>query len=138
MPCMSITLTYSGTTTQLGNRLVWTDEFAWSPVAQVTEPGTTGALLVHVGARTAGRPITLDGVESNAWITRALCSSLEAWAALPGIFLTLMLRGVARQVIFDHEQGGFEAQPIWRIADGEQTPEEVFLPTFRFLTTEGV
>lgn len=131
---MAITLTYNGTTAQLGDRLIWVNEFGWSPVEQVSDTGTTGALMVHVGVRTGGRPIELDGVESKAWITRSLCASLEAWAALPGIVLTLVLRGVSRQVIFDHESGGFEAKPIWRIADGQETPEQVFLPTFRFLT----
>lgn len=131
---MAITLTYSGTTAHLGDRLLWTDEFTWSPVAQVTEPSTTGALLVHVGVRIAGRPITLDGGESKAWATRALCSTLQAWAALPGITLTLVLRGISRQVIFDHQRGGFEAVPIWRLADGQETPDQVFLPTLRFLT----
>lgn len=135
---MSITLTYNGTVAQLGERLLWTNEFGWSPVKQVTGPSTTGALLVHVGVLQAGRPITLDGVESKAWITRALCETMEIWAALPIPALTLVLRGVSRQVIFDHEQGGFEAVPVWRIADGHQTPEQVFLPTFRFLTTNGV
>lgn len=131
---MSISLTYNGTTAQLGDRLLWPDEFGWSPVAQVAETSTAGALLVHQGVRVAGRPITLDGVESKAWITRALCATLQAWAALPGITLTLVLRGVSHQVIFDHEKTGFEAVPVWRIADGEETPGQVFLPTFRFLT----
>jgi hypothetical protein len=131
-----ITLTYNGTTAHLGDRLIWLDEFGQSPVKQVTGPGTTGALLVHVGVRLAGRQITLDGVDSKAWITRSLCESLELWAALPGIKLTLVLRGVSRQVMFDHEQGGFEATPVWLLADGEQTPDEYFLPVFRFLTTD--
>jgi hypothetical protein len=135
---MAITLSYNGTTAQLGDRLIWSNEFGWSPVAQVAEPGTTGALMVHVGVRSAGRPITLDGVESKAWISRALCASLQAWSELPGIVMTLVLRGVSRQVIFDHQQGGFEAVPVWRIADGQETPEQVLLPTFRFLTTDGV
>ena len=131
---MAITLSYNSTTAQLGDRLLWTDEFGWSPVEQVTEPSTTGKLMVHVGVREAGRPISLDGVGSKAWITRSLCASLEAWAALPGVVFTLVLRGVSRQVMFDHERGGFEAQPIWRLADGQETPEQVFLPTLRFLT----
>lgn len=135
---MSITLTYNGTTANLGDRLLWPDEFGWSPVAQVTEPGTKGALLVHVGVRQAGKPITLEGTESRAWFSRALCASLEAWAALPGIKLTLVLRGVSRLVMFDHEKGGFEAVSIWRLADGQETPEQVFLPTLRFITTDGV
>jgi hypothetical protein len=131
---MSITLTYLGTTAQLGDRLLWTDEYRWSPVEQVVDTGTTGKPLVHVGLRQGGRPITLDGVESKAWITRALCETLQAWEALPGAAFTLVLRGVARQVIFDHDAGGFEATPVWRIADGHETPEQVFVPTFRFLT----
>lgn len=133
---MAITLTYNGTTAHLSDRLIWEDEYGPSPVEQVTGPGTTGSLLVHVGVRTAGRPITLDGVDSNAWITRELCDTLQAWAALPGIQLTLVLRGTARQVIFDQEQGGFEARPVWRLLDGEQTPSQVFRPTFRFITTD--
>ena len=132
---MSITLTYSGTTAHLGSRLLWPDEFRWSPVAQVVDTGTTGKPLVHVGLRQGGRPITLDGVESKAWITRALCETLQAWEALPGVVFALVLRGVTYSVIFDHEAGGFEATPVWRLADGQQTPEQVFVPTFRFLTT---
>jgi len=138
---MSITLTYNGTVAQLGERLLWPNEFGWSPVVQKTGPSTTGALLVHVGVRQAGRPITLDGVESRAWIPRSLCESMEIWAALPIPEFTLVLRGVSRKVIFDHGDdgtGGFEAVPVWRIADGHQTPQQVFLPTFRFLTIDGV
>lgn len=134
---MAITLTYGGTTAHLGDRLVWTDEFEWSPVEQVTEPGTTGALLVHVGVREAGRPITLDGSET-AWFSRSLCSSLQAWAALPGITLTLVLRGVARQVIFDHERGGFEAEAVDQLSENEIYPEQVMRPVLRFLTTDSV
>jgi hypothetical protein len=134
---MAITLTYNGTTANLGDRLVWTDEFAWSPVEQVTEDGTTGALLVHLGVRQAGRPITLDGADT-CWFSRALCATLGAWAALPGIPLTLVLRGVSREVIFDHERGGFEASPLDLLADGEEYPEQDFRPTLRFLTTDSV
>ena len=45
----------------------------------------------------------------------------------------LVLRGITHPVIFDHAQGGFAAQPIWRLADGEITPELFYRPTFRFL-----
>lgn len=130
---MSITLTYNGTTAQLSDRLQWTDEFDWSPVEQVTGYSTRGALLVDVSVKQAGQPITLVGTETNAWITRALCSTLQAWAALPGIQLDLVLRGETHRVIFDHAKGGFSAQPIWKLLDGEITPELFYRPTFRFL-----
>lgn len=136
---MSITLTYNGTTAHLGDRLYWEDEFSWSPVVQTTAPSTTGALLVDVGLLKAGRPITLVGTDTQAWISHALCASLQAWAALPAITLTLTLRGTTRTVIFDHARRGFEARPLWRLADGEQgDPIDVYLPTLRFLTTAGV
>ena len=130
---MSITLTYNGTTATLSDRLQWTNEYDWSPVEQATGYSTRGKLLVDVGLKLAGQPITLDGSTTNTWITRALCSTLQAWAALPGIELALVLRGTTHAVIFDHAQGGFAAQPIWRLADGEITPELFYRPTFRFL-----
>ena len=130
---MTILLTSAGTTAALTDRLQWTDEYDWSPVEQSTEYSTTGALLVDVAVKAAGRPITLDGVETDAWISRALCDTLQAWAALPGIALTLTLRGVARPVVFDHAKRGFEAKPVWKLLDGEEAPELLYLPTFRFL-----
>lgn len=130
---MSITLTYSGTTATLSDRLHWADEFDWSPVEQETTYSTTGALLVDVAVKQSGQPITLEGTDTNAWISRALCSSLQAWAALPGIQLDLVLRGETHLVIFDHAKGGFSAQPIWKLLDGEITPELFYRPTFRFL-----
>ena len=130
---MSITLTYNGTTAHLSDRLQWTNEYDWSPVDQATGYSTRGALLVDVGLKLAGQPITLEGTDTNAWITRALCGTLQAWAALPGIELDLVLRGTTHRVIFDHAKGGFSAQSIWRLLDGEITPELFYRPTFRFL-----
>lgn len=130
---MSITLTYNGTTAAISDRLQWTDEYDWSPVEQASAYSTTGALLVDVAVKQAGQPITLEGTDTNAWLSRALCDTLQAWAALPGIELTLTLRGTPHQVIFDHAKGGFTAQPIWRLLDGEITPELLYRPTFRFL-----
>lgn len=130
---MSITLTYNGTTAHLSDRLHWADEFDWSPVEQSTSYSTTGAFLVDVSLKQAGQPITLEGTDTNAWITRALCDTLKAWAALPGAQFDLVLRGITHPVIFDHAQGGFSAQPIWRLLDGEITPELMYRPTFKFL-----
>ena len=113
--------------------MVWVDEFDWVPVERAVTYSLTGALLVDVGLKLAGQPITLDGTDTNAWISRSLCSTLQAWAALPGIQLDLVLRGATHQVIFDHANGGFSAQPIWKLLDGEITPELMYRPTFKFL-----
>ena len=130
---MSITLTYNGTTAHLSDRLHWADEFDWSPVEQATGYSTRGKLLVDVGLKLAGQPITLEGTDTNAWITRALCDTLKAWAALPGAQFDLVLRGTTHRVMFDHAKGGFSAQPIWKLVDGEITDELIYVPTFKFL-----
>lgn len=130
---MSITLTHSGTTLELPDRLLWTDEFDWSPVAQSTGYSTRGSLLVDVGLKQGGRPITLDGKTSKAWIPRSLCVTLEAWQAIQDIEMTLVLRGVTRAVIWDHESTGFSASPVWKLVDSEHTSELLYTPFFRFL-----
>ena len=130
---MSITLTYNGTTANLSDRLQWTNEYDWSPVDQATGYSTRGALLVDVALKLAGQPITLDGTSTNTWISRALCDTLKAWAALPGVQFDLVLRGTTHRVMFDHAKGGFSAQPIWKLVDGEITDELIYVPTFKFL-----
>lgn len=124
-----ITLARNGTALDLSDRLIWTDEYAWSPVATEVRWGTTGAVQIHVGTRQAGRPITLDGRDTNAWITRALCDQLNAWAALPGTTFELTVRGTARSVLLLE----FQADPIWRLLDGEHTPELLYRPFFKFM-----
>lgn len=130
---MSIPLTYDGTTVHLSDRLHWADEYDWSPVEQATGYSTTGALLIDLAEKQAGQPITLEGIETQAWLRRDLCDTLKAWAAISGAEFSIVLRGVTHQVMFDHEKGGFAAQPIWKLLDGEITPELFYRPTFRFL-----
>ena len=129
----TITLTHGVTTLHLSDRLQWTDEYEWTPVQQATEYSITGALLIDVGIKLAGQTIALDGVETEAWIDRALCQELKAWAALPGAEFALTLRGTTHTVIFDHGAGAFTAQPIWKLTDGEVTPELLYRPAFKFL-----
>lgn len=124
-----ITLTHAGEVLTLSDRLLWTDEYAWTPVVTERKWGTHGALIVHVGKRKAGRPITLDGRDSKAWIERTQCDQLNAWAALPGAEFSLVVRGQARTVLFLE----FTADPIWRLEDGEIDGQTVYVPLFKFL-----
>lgn len=136
---MSITLTHTPavgapTTLTLSERLVWSDEHAWQAPQMATDYGTQGDLMVHVRARNAGRPITLEGVDSAAWMTLAQVQALQAWAAIPGAQFTLHLRGVDRTVMFDATEGAaIDARPLWPLADGEQTAGMPMQPTFRFI-----
>lgn len=70
---MAITLS----TITLPQGLRWSDEFAWSPLAQTSEYGLTGSLLVEQTLKQAGRPITLIGGRDFAWMTRTEVSALK-------------------------------------------------------------
>lgn len=124
-----ITLTREATTLALTDRLIWTDEYSWSPVVNETRWGTRGALMVHTGTRQAGRPITLDGRESQAWISRATCDQLKDWKALAGATFSLVVRGTPRTVLFME----FQADPIWVLVDGEHSPDLQYEPFFKFM-----
>ena len=134
---MSITLTYAPTggthtTVDLGERLLWTDEYEWSAVIQETAYSTTGALLVDVATRQAGRPISLDGQSGAAWMPRSVIAQLNSLKALPGAVFTLTVRGVARSVLWLE----FTAHPIWKLADGEHTETLEYVPNFKFIEIE--
>lgn len=79
----------------LPSGLVWTDELTWTPVMQSQEYSLTGALLIQVATKLAGRPITLTGQASGrdytAWITRADLLTLKAALDVPGATFTLTL-----------------------------------------------
>jgi hypothetical protein len=98
-----ITITDGTTPLTLPDDLDWTDEYTWQQVEQSAEYALTGALVVESAAKQAGRPITLQGADDRAWISRATLDQLRAWASTPGQQLTLTLRGTARTVVFRHQ-----------------------------------
>ena len=99
---MTITLTNGGTTLSLPPDLIWADELTWSAVAQSTERGILGTLIIDAMARNGGRPITLQGDGDSAWIDRGTLRTLGAWAQTPGLRMALDVRGEIFTVVFDH------------------------------------
>jgi hypothetical protein len=99
---MTITLTNGGTTLSLPPDLIWADELTWSAVAQSTERGIFGTLIIDAMARNGGRPITLQGDGDSAWIDRGTLRTLGAWAQTPGLRMALDVRGEIFSVVFDH------------------------------------
>lgn len=77
--------------TAIPRGMVWIDEFDWSPVEKTTGYSLTGALLVDVATKQAGRLITLEAEQDAGWITRANLQALQAQAAMPGQVFTLAL-----------------------------------------------
>lgn len=128
-----ITLTYQDTQLALSDRLDWVDELSWSSIDQQTEYATNGALLIDQAEKLSGRTIELNGDDTRAWLDRTTCLRLNQWRRLRNARFTLVLRGEAYTVIFDHQKGGFTAQPIWKLEDGEFTGEVKYRPIFWFI-----
>lgn len=135
---MSITLTHptagaGGTplVLTLPQDALWTDEFTWQQVEQASQYTTTGALVLDAWAKQAGRPITLRGDVDYAWCQRSTLTTLSAWAAQPGQQFTLLLRGVGRNVVFDHAGGAIDAAPVVPYSD--PLPEDPYTLTLKFI-----
>ena len=126
---MSITLSDGATTLALHPDLYWSDEHNWFPVEQTAQRTITGALIVSVATRLAGRPVTLQPEDdSSAWTTRADLDQLRHWAAGAGRVLQLTLRGSTRDVMFRHpDNNAVEATPVQHLS--ETQPGDWFLVT---------
>lgn len=106
-------LTDTVTTVVLPDDLEWSDEYAWSAVEQATEYSVTGALVVDVAQRVAGRPLTLVSGD-QVWVSRAVLDQLRALADAPGKVMTLTLVDArVFSVMFRlHSGAGIEARPV--------------------------
>lgn len=126
-----ITLTYGVTSIELPADLAWADEFAWSAIAQRSEYTITGALAVEEAAKQAGRPITLEGDDVRAWVSRATLLTLQAWARLPGQTFTLSIHGTAYTVLWDQARGPIAAAPKSFYTDTD--PADDYVVSLRFI-----
>ncbi len=130
---MAITLTWSTTTMTLPAALDWADEFAWSPVVQSHTWLLDGSLHVDAATRQAGRPITLQGAADRAWMARADALALQAWAAIPGLQMTLLIDGTAHTVVWDHERTALDVRPLPSMVGVSPDPSDDCVVTLRFL-----
>lgn len=112
--------------------LLWSDEYAWSPVAQQTTPTLTGALIVDESLRLAGRPVTLEGSEQFAWVTRATVDALRALDT-PGRTMTLTLADGRTLTVAWRRDGGpcIEARPVMHMAPA--AANDHYTITLRFM-----
>ena len=119
-------------TITLPKDLWWEDETEWTPVEQSVEYSTTGALLIDIATKQAGRPITLTGEEGKAWTTRKTVLDLMALAAVPGKEMTLVIGNRSFQVMFRQNEKPIEADPVFRTIPPPDD-EKYFLKALRFL-----
>lgn len=91
--------------------LIWEDEQAWTPFVQSVEWGLTGALILQVGEKQAGRPITLAGAADRGWIQQDTLDALRALLDTETMTLTTP-DGRTLSVIWDHNGPPISATPI--------------------------
>jgi len=100
----------------LPNDLLWVDENTWVPVVSTEEWGVTGALIIHVGTKQAGRPITLTPQSDMAWVPRSTVLQLIAWASAPGVQYKLVLEYPTDTreftVVFKTSENPVDATPV--------------------------
>jgi len=101
--------------------LLWTDQYGWQQVAQSKEYTTTGALVLESWAKQAGQPMALQGTQDRAWCARGTLATLRAWAAQPGLVLSLAHRGTTYAVAFDHDTAPITADPLTDLLQGGQS-----------------
>lgn len=88
-------------TVQIPRGMLWVDEFNWVPVEKTAEYSTTGALLLDVGTKLAGQPITLQAVENQGWFRRGPLQELLALASdAEGVYTFTHADGRAYLVTF--------------------------------------
>lgn len=131
---MAITLTAGASTIELPRDLIWADEFDWSAVAATHRRTLTGALISEYGQRLGGRPITLRGDVSSAWIDRGSLKDLLALSnSLVDIQMSLEINGDTHAVEFNRGSDRcIEAQPIVEFSDPDDG--DFYALTLRFTT----
>lgn len=83
----------------------WSDEFDWSPVAQAVGYTLTGAVVVQEATKLKGRPITLVGGASFAWMTRTNLLALQTALAAPGATFILTLHDARAFTVMPRRDG---------------------------------
>lgn len=101
---------------RLPDGLRWSDEFAWTPVAQATEYSLTGALIVEQATKQAGRPITLVGGKDFAWLTRSALTSLKTLLNT-GAPMTLTLHDARSFSVLPANEDPLAVSPLPRVRD---------------------
>ena len=97
----------------LPDDIVWTDELAWTPVAQAIARTLSGGQIIEETALQGGRPITLGG---GVWAPRSTVLALRALAATATQTHTLDQRGDSYSVVFVRPNP-ITATPVIRYAD---------------------
>lgn len=112
--------------------MLWVDEFSWAQAQRSVERSITGAQIIDVAPKLAGRPITLQGAQDQGWIRRATLLAVRALADVPGGQYPLQLASGEIFTVMFAPDDAIEAQPISRPELPENT--HPYVATLRLMT----
>lgn len=95
----------------------WADEFDWTPIAENSEYSLTGSLIIDIGVRQAGRPITLTSNANGGWVHRSTVQDLQAQRDAPNATATLVLADGRTLTVKHDRTRPFEAAPVRPASD---------------------
>ena len=112
----------------LPDDLIWTNEFKWDKNQITQEYSITGSVLIQIGSKKTGRPITLQGNENTAWITRQTLIQLQTKAEVVGGEWTLTwVDGRTFHVMIQ----SIEAEPLFHVIN--PTPKHNYKVTINLI-----
>lgn len=123
----------SVTLTDTSSLIQWPDRFTYSNIAQLHQRTLSGKLVTFEQTLIEGRPITLQAVSDQGWLTKSLVDALQVLALTPGGIYTFTYDTEVHQVIFDHSSGpALDIQLI--VARPNVAEEDFMLGTIHLIT----
>lgn len=116
----------------LPDNVLWTDEFAWSPVAQATDRTLDGTQVIEEAAKTGGRPITLR----DMWVDRSTVQALRTLEAQVATEMTLTLPGGSQFTVLWRRDGNtpaVSAEPLFPNAPDVYTADSLYRLELRLM-----
>jgi len=88
--------------TELNKSMIWTDRTQYSNVVTSVNRTITGRQVIQVNNNYKGRPITLEAISDQGWLTTAMVDAVQAMADTPGGIFQLQIRAYTFTVMFRH------------------------------------
>lgn len=117
----------------LSPHMLWTDRHSYNQVEQTSLRTLGGRLKVFSHGLVKGRPITLEAVIDQGWLTLLQVKAVEARASVPGAVYSLVVGDESFNVMFRHTDGlPFEAAPL--ISRIEEADSDYYTCTLKLIT----
>lgn len=97
----------------LDENMFWRDRHISRQIAQRVDFTLGGRAAIFVQQNLQGRPITLESVDDQGWLTLSQVQAVEAISLVPGAVYSLVIEAETFNVIFRHQEPpAFQYTPL--------------------------